>query len=201
MSRQKTKGYNLPPLQKRIVLCLAKMGPQTINEIKKNIPQLELPHTHRCHYKPTWLAVKSLNQKGVIHKTGLKEYRGRRYPRFWLTDEGVVVAVIEGIDPSDLLQKTKETYPNNQILLYFLEIAPKLNPQVFRIGYSAIKNKGKLEPVDLATILFTQMQTGTHIQVFKETLQILKRYPKEHNSFKQQVQKLSENLNQIRKII
>jgi len=201
MSKQKTKGYKLPPLQKRVVLCLARTGPQTINEIKNNIAQLEPAQTHRCHYKATWLAVKSLGQKDLVHEAGLKEYRGRRYPRFWLTDESVVVAVIEGVDPNDLLQKTRETFPDDQVLLYFLEIAPKLSPEVFRIGYSAIKSKGKLEPIDLAAILFTQMQTETHIQTFKDAIEILKRYPKEHKSFKQQVEKMSKNLNRIKEMI
>lgn len=201
MSKQKTKDHKLPPLQKRVLLCLAKMGPQTINEIKNNIPQLEPAQTRKSHYKPTWLAVKALGQKDLVHETGLKEYRGRKYPRFWLTDEGIVVAVIEGFDPNYLLEKTKETYPNNQILLYFLEIAPKLNPEVFRIGHSAIKNKGKLEPIDLAAILFTQMQTETHTQIFKETLEILKRYPKQYRLFKEQVGKMSRNLKQLREMI
>lgn len=201
MSKQKTKRYKLPPLQKKVLLCLAKMGPQTINEIKNNIPQLEPAHTSKSHYKPTWMAVKSLIQKNLVHQIALKKYRGRKYPKLWLTDEGVIAAVIEGVDPNGLLKKTRDLYPDNQILLYFLEIAPKLNPEVFRIGYSAIKSKGKLEPIDLATILFTQMQTETHTQVFKQAIEILKRYPKEHKSFRQQIEKLSENLNQIKEII
>lgn len=201
MPKQKMKHYKLPSLQKKVLLCLAKMAPQTINEIKNNIPQLEPAYTFKSHYKPTWMAVKSLIRKNLIHQTTSKEYRARKYPRYWLTDEGVVAAVIEGVDPNDLLKKTRELYPDNQILLYFLEIAPKLNPEVFRIGYSAIKNKGKLEPIDLATIFFTQMQTETHTQAFKEAIKILKRYPKEHKSFKQQIEKLYENLNRIKEII
>ena len=201
MSNRKTKGNKLPPLQRKVVLCLAHKGPQTINEIKTNIPRLEFLLTRVCHYKPTWLAVKWLRQKRLVKKVGIKEYRGRKYPRYWLTSEGVMAALIEGANPETLLNKTRKIYPKNEILQYSLEIAPKLNPKVFKIGYSAIRSKGKLEPVDLATILFTQMQTETHIQTFKETIEILRRYPKEFRSFKEQVERMVENINRLKEMI
>jgi len=178
---------------------LAQKGSQTINEIKTNIPLLKLAHV--AHYKPTWLAVKSLGQKGLIQKVGAKEYRGRKYPTYWLTDEGVLVALIEGANPETLLKKTKEIFPENQILLYCLEIAPKLNLEVFEIGYLAVKAKGKLEPIDLATILFTQMQTGTSIQTFREAIEILKKYPKQYKSFKERVEQMFENLRRLKETI
>ena len=194
MLKRKTRGNKLPPLQKKVVLCLVQNGPQTINEIKTNIPP-------RAHYKPTWLAIKSLGQKGLVQEVGTKEHRGRKYPKHWLTDEGVLAALIEGANPETLLKKTREIFPENQILLYCLEIAPKLNPKVFEIGYSAVKTKGKLEPIDLATILFTQMQTETPIQAFREAVEILKKYPKQYNSFKEQIKQMFDNLSRLKEII
>jgi len=195
MSKRKIKGNKLPPLQKKVVLYLAQNGPKTINEIKTNIPP-------PAHYKPTWLAIKSLTQKGLVQEVGTKEYRGRKYPKHWLTDEGVMHAyIIEGANPETLLKKTRETFPENQILLYCLEIAPKLNPKVFEIGYSAVKTKGKLEPIDLATILLTQMQTETSVQPFWETVEILKNYPKQYKSFKKQIEQMFENLSRLKEDI
>ena len=201
MSKQKTKGNKLPSLQKRVVLCLAQKGPQTINEVKTNIPHLQYAVARVTHYKPTWLALKSLIQKELVQEVGTKEYRGRKYPTYWLTDEGVLVALIEGANPKTLLKKTKEIFPENQMLLYCLEIAPKLNPEVFGIGYSAVKTKGKLEPIDLATILFTQMQTETPRQAFKEAVEILKKYPKQYKSFKERVEQMFESLKRLKETI
>jgi len=199
MINQKIKRNILPPLQRRIVHCLALEGPQTINKIKENIVHLEL--ARRSHYKATWQAVQSLEEKHLIQKVTVIEYRGKKYPRFWLTDEGIVVAVIDGVDSSILLERTREIYPDHGVLLYSLEIAPKLNPEVFRIGYSMIKNKGKLESSDLDTILFTQMQAETSPQAFSEALAILKRYPEHYKSFKARIEKMSENLDRIKKMI
>jgi hypothetical protein len=186
------KNQLLPSLQKRIILNLAKNKPQTINETAKAI---------KGHYKASWLAFKSLTQKGLVQEVGIKEYRKRNYPTHWLTDEGVVVALFEGADPETLLKKTREIYPENQSLLYYLEIAPKLNPKVLEIGYSAVKTKGKLEPIDLATIMLTQMQTETSIQDFWKTVAILKNYPKQYKSFKKQVEQMLENLSQLNESI
>ena len=48
------KNQYLPPLQKRILLCLAKSHPQTINETVKAI---------KGHYKSSWTAFNSLEKK------------------------------------------------------------------------------------------------------------------------------------------
>lgn len=182
----------MPPLQKRIVLNLAKNSPQTINETVRNVGS---------HYKPSWIAFKSLEEKELIKKIGLKAYRGREYPQFWLTDEGVVVAMLEGAVPEVLLKKVNETYPDNEILRYCLEIGPKLNPEVFGIGLSAVRNKGKLEPIDMTTIILTQMQTETSEKTVKEALSILKKYPQELKRLKKQLSETRTDLDQIEKMI
>lgn len=201
MSKLKTKGNKLPSLQKRVILCLAQKGLQTINEIKTNIPRLQYALARATHYKPTWLAIKSLGKKGLVQEIGTKEYRGRKYPTYWLTDEGILVALIEGANPETLLKKTREIFPENHTLLYCIEIIPKLNPRVLEIGYSAVRTKGKLEPIDLATILLTQMQTETSVQTFWEIVEILKKYPKQYNSFKKQIEQMLENLSRLKESI
>ena len=50
----KTKGNNLPSLQKMIVLYLSENEPQTMHETAQTIS--------KC-YKPTWTAFKSLEKK------------------------------------------------------------------------------------------------------------------------------------------
>ena len=195
MSKQKIKGNKLPPLQKKVILCLAHEGPQTKNKIVTNLPP-------RAHYKSTWLSIKSLTQKGLIQEVGTKEYNKRKYPTHWLTYEGIFVALIEGANPETLLNKARETFPKNQTLLYFLEMASKLNPKIFGIAYSALKTKGTLTPFDLFAISLTQMQTETTMQTFRELMEILrKKFPKLYNSTKENIEKISQTLNQLKETI
>lgn len=195
MTEQKPKGNKLPPLQSKVVLCLAQKGKQTKNEINTNIPLLKL--AKRAHYKPTWVAIKSLIKKGLIQEVGTKHRRGQNYPKHWLTEEGIFVALIEGANPETLLSKTREIFPKNQTLLYYLEIASKLNPKIFGIAYSAIKTKGKLDPIDLFAISLTQMETETTMETFIETINTLKKYPKQYKLLKEQMEQIKELLNRI----
>jgi len=195
MSSQKSKGSILPPLQRRIILCLADGGLQTINEITSNIPLLKLAKV--CHYKPTWMAVKWLGKKGLVREAGKKEYRGREYPQFWLTSDGVLVALTEGAPLERLLARTKEIYPKDETLACYLEVVSRLNPDIIRLAYSALRRKGKIEPIDLATILFAEMQTDTSIQVYREIVKTIRSYPKEYEAFKRRMEKALETISKF----
>ncbi len=192
MSKRRSRGDSLPPLQRRIVLNLAENKPQTINKTVESTSS---------HYKPSWIAFKSLEEKGLITKIGKMSYRGREYPEFWLTVEGVLVAMLEGASPSGLLYRVNEVYPENKILIYCLEIGPKLNPEVFRIGLSVLRNKGTLEPIDITTIMLTQMQTETSEETVKEALKILRKYPLEHNRLKKQLSQTRADIDRIEGMI
>lgn len=71
MSFRLAKGDVLPPLQKRIVLYLARSEPQTINETMKAL---------NGSYKSFWVAFDSLDKKQMIKKIDTKFYRGQEYP-------------------------------------------------------------------------------------------------------------------------
>ena len=192
MSKHKKEGNSLHPLQKQIVLHLSKSGPDTINNTVKNI---------KHSYKPSWTAFNSLEQKGLLTKVRTKPWHGRQFPKFWLTDIGILTALIEGASPADLLTQSRQVYPNSQMLQYFLEIIPNFNPDIVRIALTAFKNKGKLEPVDLGTIFFTQMDTDTTYDKFANALEIMEKYPKEHKRFKEQLTLMRKNFNRLSKII
>ncbi len=188
MSRQLWKGNNLPPLQKKIVLCLAEKGPQTINETVQNI---------KHHYKPTWIAFNSLEKKGLIRKINSKIYRGRQYPQFWLSEEGIILSLVEGASKEALLEKVEAFYPDNRNLHAFLDFASIFNPEIWKIAYYSIKRKGKLEPVDLAMIMVTQMESDANLEKVKEGLTKLKKYPEILESFK----KLVEGLDKVKELV
>jgi hypothetical protein len=191
MSTRKKQSSTLPSLQREIVLHLAKTGPQTIHETNEKIEH---------SYKPSWTAFKSLEKKGIIRTGKTKEYRGNEFPLYWLTEEGVITALIEEASPTDLLKSVREVYPNDQVLQYGLEMAPQLNRDIFRILLTSIKNKGKLEPADLATIFFIQMETDPTMEKFAKAVETMKKHPNEYKQFKEQVSKIQQNFNKLVKM-
>lgn len=192
MSKGKRKGSTLPPLQKLIVIHLSNAGPQTINETVKKIQH---------SYKPSWVAFNNLEKKGIIKKSGMKEYRNQEYPLFWLTEEGVILALIEGASPIELLTTTKQVYPENQVLQFGLEMAPHLDVEIFRYALTTVRTKGKLEPADIVYIMITPMQTDTTMEKFIQALEAYRKYPKQYKQFKQKIAEMQENFNKLVKEI
>lgn len=188
MSKRKKEGNSLHPLQRQIVLNLSKNGPQTINKTVKNINH---------SYKPSWTAFNSLEEKGLLTKVGTYDYHGNKFPEFWLTELGILTAILEGASPTDLLAQSREVYPDNQMLQYFLEMIPNFNQDIVRIAFTALKNKGKLEPADLVSIMITQMQTDAPMKTFIRALETLRKYPKEYKQFKQNITQIRENFNKL----
>lgn len=176
MSKQKLESVNLPKLQKNIVLKLAEKGAMNVRETNKEL---------NGEYTSTNRAFHELEKKGIIKEVDVKEYRGRKFRKYWLTEDGVVSAFIMEAPKDKLFENAKKFYPNNENLQYFIRFSSILNPQVFKIGYDAVKRKGKLEPIDLFTIMFTQAQSDVSMEKFKEGLKLLKEYPKLCESFKQ----------------
>ena len=161
MSKIKIKGNNLPPLQKRIILCLAEHGPQTINETTRNISS---------HYKPTWVAFDSLGRKELIHKVNVKIYRGREYPQFWLTLEGSLVALSNNLKLINAVKQTTFKFcKDNEIedLKLWYELIEGVGPETAR-KMIKVSKEGIIDlkyfPID---------KTDT-----EKAIKILKKYPK-----------------------
>jgi len=192
MSTPRIKRKNFPPLQRRIILHLAKNDPQTINETKKGL---------KGHYKSTWIAFNVLKQKGLIKKTNVKIYRNREYPRFWLTQGGIFVALVEGADADDLLQRTAKAYPNEKTLQCCLELSPLLGLEGFRIGLSAIQDKGKLDDSDMTKILYAHAQKDMSTQRLKGLIEILRKYPKEYEGTKKRINQANKLLTELESMI
>jgi DNA-binding MarR family transcriptional regulator len=163
MSRTRARGNNLGPLQKDIILCLARNGPQDISETAKAL---------HGHYKSTHVAFESLVQKGLIQPVREKEYRGQRYPQFWLTFEGLMLALVNHAN-QDILKQTQESLhgKNAEIDLVFemarilpdseineiynqarafedgLEIYFPTNPRKWKIFRKALKKSPKYQAI------------------------------------------------------
>jgi hypothetical protein len=188
MSKLKVKGDKLPPLQRLVVLHLAKSEPQTINETVKKISK---------SYKPTWSAFNSLEKKKLIWKADIKEYRNREYPLFWLTDEGIITAMLEGAKRPLLLEKSERLFPDAKIVHCFLEVIQHMNPMVIQLARNIVKNKGTMDFVDLMTILVSDTTFESDMETMKNIVAVLKKYPEEYEQAKMIIQQMVDKLNQL----
>ena len=188
MSKQEVKSNILPPLQKRIILHLAKSGAQTINETVGGL---------KGHYKSSHTAFKVLEEKKLIKKTEMKTYRKREFPRHWLTQAGIFFALVEGADAHILLERTIKTYPDDKTLQGIVEISPLTGLEGLRIALSAIQDKGKLDNSDMARMVLTGAQRDVSIQQFKELIRILKKYPQDYEKTKKRINQVSTLLSKL----
>jgi predicted transcriptional regulator len=188
MSKTQSRSDNLHSLQKRIILHLAENEPQTQNEIAEATSK---------SYKPAWTAIKSLQKRKLIGKADVKDYRGRKYPRYWLTDEGMIMALMEGASSDKLLTQTKSLYPDEKIVHCFLEMMPFIDPEVTRMAYSSVKGKGKFGFIEVATLFLSQAAMPMDIETAKKLKNVLKKYPDQYTMLKLAIQTMIDQLSQL----
>lgn len=189
MSKPTIKGNTLPSLQKLIVLHLAETEPQTMNETAKAISK---------HYRPSHYSFKSLEKKKLVKKTRLKKYhRTQKYPRYWLTDKGIIMALLEGASPDKLLKQAKRLYPKAEAAHAFLEIAPSFHPEVVKMAYSSVMGKGKIGVAEVILLYLSQPAIALDAELAKKITAALKKYPDEYSKLKTAVEEMINRLNQL----
>jgi hypothetical protein len=176
MSKKQSQYPILPPLQKRIVLNLAHKGPQTINQTAKNL---------KSQYKATYIAFQSLENKKIIKNVGKKEYRNRNYPLYWLTDEGLILALIHNANPDILKENAVQLYGENEAYSLISDLAKALPRERLAEIYTLFKTTEEEKP-KLKAIPITNHET----QVFFKTLM---KYP----SFQTSVKKALKGIEKI----
>lgn len=164
MSKHLRKGGDLPPLQKRIILCLAERGPQTKNGTKENLKP-------KGHYKSISLAFDSLEKKDLIKKHGVKKYRNQEWPTYWLTVEGLRAAFKSGVSHVLLRQNVERMWGEQELTPLFFELIQAFGPKNIDKVFDMFEatEKGEFRIVSLPV-----MSRGKAIK----TLKILKKYPK-----------------------
>jgi len=185
MLTQEGKGHSFPPLQKRIILHLAQSRPQTINETKKGISG---------HYKSSWIAFNVLKKKGLIKHTKSKDWRGRQFPCFWLTELGIFLALHEGAKQEVLLKTTREIYPENKDLHFLIEAVPILGKHALDVLYLAVLNRGVINQTDLIAIFAAQLQNKLNPKQITQFIEVLKKYPELHQQTRKNLRELSNLL-------
>jgi DNA-binding MarR family transcriptional regulator len=183
-----TKNQLLPKLQRRIFLNLAQNDPQNINETAKAV---------KGHYKSTHTAFKALVQKGLIKKVTSE----RKYPCYWIAEAGAFVALLEGVKSATLLEKTLKIYPDNEDLHCLLETSLIVGTDAYNIALSAILRKGKLEPIDISTMMAQIMLKELSLKEARQFITILKKYPKYYRRLTETTEQFRENIQLLDSIL
>jgi len=199
MSKKTTNLYNsLPSLQKRILLCLAEKGPQTRNEVKKNIKRA---------YKNILYSFKSLEKKGLIQIIGQKTHRRRKFPQFWLTFQGVLLSILEGASPNSLFKHVKRYLPKNEEterLLLTIKLSKVLDRRWLEHLYIISKKKEELEPRDVLylTVQYGMIQGITineGIEQVKAIMKVFKKHPKLNEELMDALKDMDKVMQEIKK--
>ncbi len=111
------------------------------------------------------------------------------------------MALLEGAPSQDLLDKTLEAYPDDEVLQCALEMAPFTGVEGYRIGLSAVLAKGRLEESDAATIMMTQMEKDLSPEQVNQVLELLKKHPAQYKELDKQIEQLTKLMHRMKKLI
>jgi len=160
MSNKRLKYDTLPKHQKKIVLCLAKEGPMTISATNKKIKG-EYTSTHRAFHE--------LEIKLMIEKIGVMSYKGRQFPKYWLTVRGSGFVLLNNANPEKVrlnaLEASKNDEERKAIEAYFQlrETSPKMANILDRF----VLLEGKIEPVNLFKQMLPEMVSMNGNEIMK----------------------------------
>lgn len=87
-------------LQAKVLTTLAERGPRTKSQLGRDLGRKP---------KVIWRAVRSLESLGAIMQMGTWEYRGTRYPTYWLTFYGADKAMELGYSPKKIREIQRES--------------------------------------------------------------------------------------------
>ncbi len=142
MSKRKPRYDNLPKHQKKIVLCLAKEGPMNMSETNKKI---------KGEYTSTNRAFHELETKSMIREIDVMLYKGRQFPRYWLTVRGSGFALLNDANPEKVRLNALESSKNDEerkgIQAYFR--LRETNSKIASVLDRFILLEGRIDPVSL----------------------------------------------------
>jgi hypothetical protein len=180
------KNEFLTPLQKKLLLSLAVSKPQTKNEAVRAIGG---------NYRSGWDALRELEKKNLIKAVSHKLYRGRVYPRYWVTENGILLALSEKTKPGILLRRTQEIYPENRNLQFLIEAIPILGESAFNMVRLAVKTSGKIDKNDLISIFAAQKKLDD--EELRRYNSILKKYPERYKQHVDYIKRVRKNLKDL----
>lgn len=128
-----------------------------------------------------------------------KDKRGRRKDLHWLTEKGLVVAILHGANLNLLLNHVRKAYPNNEENALLVELTGVIGKKLLRTAYSVMQTN----EVDLQMILGLVVTTAFSLskeqtsKMLSDIDMVLRKYPSYHIMFKS---KIKNSVNELKKL-
>jgi len=177
MSKREPKYDSLPKHQRKIVLWLAQAGPTIIRETNTKI---------KGEYTSTNRAFHELEAKGLIKRVSVMEYRKREFPKFWLTDGGLALAIIYKANIELLREYAQKLYGKQMKYNFLFDMAKALPPDKLGELLTMFKTTEEGNP-KLKAIPITNAEREA---VFK----VLMKYPEIRKTIKEKLRNFMEIL-------
>ena len=188
MLNENQKHVNLlPKLQKKIVLSLAKNEPMTMTETNKEISG-SLTSTNRAFHE--------LEIKKMIVEVAKWKYRGREFPKFWLSDKGVAFSLLNGKN-ANTIERIALSIRKDETLETYFELR-NLSPKIAHIIDKAILLRGKIEPEELVKLLIPEI-ASTEKADFEKFFNAIKKSGKYREILDNYVGHLKKFINELEK--
>ena len=148
----------LGPVQRQILKKLAEKGAQTRNRIKENLKK---------DSKTVYPAFDSLEKKKLIRKVGMREYRNRKFEEYWLTDDGIIEAIISGANKTIIKEYSDAIDGTSQDKDLFFDLIGIFQSETLRTATTMYKaaEQGKYQ---LRTMPLSSEEKGKFMQVMSK---------------------------------
>ena len=166
MSNAKGKQHILGKKQLSILRFLAEKGPHNINATNSELFSLS-------HYHATHTAFKALEQKGLIQKSDSK--KTGKSPLSWLTFEGIMLCLSEGIMPKcEYIKTVLSDESEIEASMLMIDLVRILGSKFPKMMLQILGSKKKVEAAD---ILYLYGQTKPTNGQLREMAKAIKKYP------------------------
>jgi hypothetical protein len=189
--RVKDSNNDLDPLEEQIILRLATAGPKDIDETAKEVS---------AKYEPVYAAFGSLEKKEMVMPAGRLSYRGRDYDTFWLTEKGLLKALLNGVDSSLVLKVVKKTFLKYDDMSLFAQVACRLPERALRIVSSLYPSVSLQVGIqEVLKVLF--MASDLSVDELKTLYDIVRRSPHHRKVVDETIKNAGDKFEQLKKII
>jgi hypothetical protein len=127
---QKSDSLKLPKHQHKIVMFLAKCRAMNISQTNKKIHGQNTSTTRAFH---------ELEKKGLIAKIGAKNYRGRKFPEYWLSRRGLAYAFMNN-ERSKAIETFASLYLKNETIEMYLKMHSVLDKRTLKVQGRGVNN-------------------------------------------------------------
>ena len=190
-TRAKAPENSLSPLEEQVLSHLATKGSKNIDEAVKEMS---------LRYEPVYAAFHSLEKREMIMAVGTTSYRGRDYDSFWLTERGLVEALLSGADPGLVLAVVKKTFRKFDDMAMFAQVACRLPERALRTILSLYPSESlQIGIGEILNFVFMHLDLG--VGELKTLYEIVRESPHHKEMADEAIKKGSSRFEELKKAV